>query len=97
MTTDRSQIHDEDVLGRVRALVRDLLEAGAAAPAISYSLAYVAAEFGFHAADDAHKVIPVVLSAISRATAEEIPDDPQPEAAPVDERELRVPEGATLH
>ena len=97
MTTDGSEIHDDDVIGRVRALVRDLLEADVAAPAISYSLAYIAAEFGFHAADDAHKVIPVVLSAISRATADKIPDVPEPEAAPVDERELRVPEGATLH
>jgi len=97
MTTEKFNIHDEDILSRVRALVVELIEADVAAPAISYALAYIAAEFGFHAADDVRKVAPVVLSAISRATAQEIPDDQQQEAAPLERREEGAPEGATLH
>lgn len=97
MTTDNFLMHDDEVLGRVRALVRALIEDQVAAPAISYSLTYIAAEFGFYAADDARKVIPVILSAVSRATAADIPTGKEEQAPAGETCEQCAPESATVH
>jgi len=59
----------EEVMGKVRAFVRNLLSVGAESPDIAFGLVYVATEFGLAVADESVQVFPVVLSAVTSATA----------------------------
>ena len=59
----------DEVLGKVRTFVRTLLNGGAESPDITFGLAYVATEFGLAVADESVQVFPVVLSAVTSATA----------------------------
>lgn len=88
----RPEVENEKVMGRVRSLVRELLQDEVPPIVISYALAYIAAEFGLHAESDARRVLPTLLGAVARATAEAVPHEEQQEATPQEER---MPGGVT--
>jgi hypothetical protein len=84
----------DEVTANVRALVGNLLERGAEAPAITFALAYIATEFGLAVFKNSLRVFPMVLTAVSRAAADRREDACHGEINSNDEKSAK---GATLH
>ena len=89
----------DEVMGKIRALVRTLLNGGAESPDITFGLAYVATEFGLAVAEESVQVFPVVLSAVTSATAKHKSQPEGTEAGSSDVRNAQEvkPNGTTLH
>jgi hypothetical protein len=89
----------EEVMGKVRSFVRDLLNGGAESPDIAFGLVYVATEFGLAVAEKSIEVFPVVLSAVTSATANHKSQTERTEAnnSEVSNALDDKPNNATLH
>jgi hypothetical protein len=62
----------DELQSQVRDLVQQLLEQGASPCDVSFGLTTIAAELGFHTADERLAVIPALLSAILYQTAQHL-------------------------
>ncbi len=89
----------DEVMVRARAFVRSLLNEGANSPDIAFGLAYVATEFGLAVADDSVQVFPVVLSAVTSATANHKAQTEETEVSSSDVSNAQegMPNSVTLH
>ena len=89
----------DEVRGKVRTFVGTLLNGGAKPPDIAFSLAYVATEFGLAVAEESVQVFPVVLSAVTSATADHKSQTEETEvgSSDVSNAQEGKPNSATLH
>jgi hypothetical protein len=67
---NKKQKRFELLLSQTRASVGSLMDAGFSPPEITFALAYIATELGLTVADKPVEVFPLVLSAVSQATAD---------------------------
>ncbi len=89
----------DEVMDKVRVLIRTLLNGGAELPDITFGLAYVATEFGLAVAEESVQVFSVVLSAVTSATAnhKSQPEGIEEGSSDVRNAQESKPTGATLH
>jgi hypothetical protein len=85
----------KDILERLRRQVKRLLARSAAAPDLSFALAYVATELGLVVSNDPARVLAVVLKGVSQASIDyaEAMDD----KAGGEELPEKAPDGVTIH
>jgi len=67
MSTEQKEF--DLILGKVRARAISLLKDEKAAPDVCFALAYVATELGLSTANQPEKVFPLVLKAVTQASA----------------------------
>jgi hypothetical protein len=91
----KDSLDQGNLLERVRVLARKLLEDKAAPEAISFALAYIATELGLAVANNPVDVFPVVLSAVSQASAENSTGDEEETRVPLSESP--PPINTTIH
>ena len=89
----------DEVVGKVRAFVRTLLNGGAESPDITFGLAFVATELGLGVAEESVQVFPVVLCAVTSAAANHKSQTEETEASSseVSNSQEVKPNSATLH
>lgn len=85
----------EDILIRVRGLVKRLLEREAAPADVSFVLSYVATELGLVISEDPARAFPVVLKGLSQAATNYA--DAKCADAGVEVPLERVPDGVSIH
>lgn len=99
---DSREVEMEELLGRVTALTKELLEEGGAPHAVAFALATTAADMGLAVTENPMTVFPLLLKAIAfqadRRMQEEVEAEELDECAAEDDfGSIAMEPGATVH
>lgn len=99
---EKNELEMEEIMGRVTALTRDLLDQGGEPHAVSFALATTAADMGLAVMENPMQVFPLLLKAIALQADRRLQEEAESEEGDADFEDIECVEvisaqGATVH